>query len=178
MRINQENCLFVMIDIQEKLIPVMKDAGELINNANILNKASSMLEIPLILTEQYPKGLGSTFSEIHIPDTAEKFEKNCFSIFNDQISESISKSKKNLLVMYGIESHICLLQSALDAIERGYKVMCVVDAVSSRTERSKDIAIRRLESLGVEMVSTEMLLFEILKTTSHPKFRTVSKLIK
>lgn len=178
MRIIPNNTLFVMIDIQEKFSGVIDQLGEVIKNASILNQASQLLEIPLIVTEQYPKGLGHTITDIVIPASAQIFEKKSFSIFNQEISAAIPQTGKTTLVLYGIETHICLYQSALDALLRGYQVYFVADAVSSRKKENKEIAIRRLEKLGAEIVSTEMLLFELMQSADHPAFKQISGLVK
>ncbi len=178
MRIKLLDTLFVMIDIQDKFEAVINDIDEVIKNADILNKASSYLNIPLIITEQYPKGLGTTIQKISIPEHAMKFEKMSFSIFNKDISDYIENQKKKTLVFYGIEAHICLYQSTIDALEKGYKVYFVSDAVSSRKLSNKKTAISRLLSKGAQIVSTEMLLFELMENSTHPEFKQISALVK
>jgi isochorismate hydrolase len=178
MKINQNNAIFVMIDIQEKFIPVIPDIDLIVKNSTILNKSAEILDIPQIITEQYPKGLGKTISSIFISEKAKVVEKNGFSIFNDEIKSHIKSLNKQILVLYGIEAHICLTQTALDALKNSYNVYFVADAVSSRDSFSKEIAFRRLEQAGVKLVTTEMLLFEILESSKHPNFKEISNLVK
>ncbi|PID27505.1 MAG: hydrolase [Candidatus Cloacimonadota bacterium] len=178
MKTKTENMMFVMIDIQEKLLHLIAENQEVIKNANILNKASEIFGIPLLVTEQYKKGLGETVSEIKIGKDAIYAEKTSFSIFDEKISELLKKSGKKVLVMYGIEAHICVLQSVLDALAEDYEVYLVTDAVSSRKLYNKEAALDRMLDYGAELVTTEMLLFEILGDSSHPSFREISKLIK
>lgn len=178
MRINQNNAIFVMIDIQEKFIPVIPDLDLIIKNSSILNKSAEILGIPQIITEQYPKGLGKTIKTIYRSGKAKIFEKNGFSIFNDEINKHLISLNKQILVLYGIEAHICLTQTALDALKNSYNVYFVADAVSSRDLFSKEIAFRRLEQAGVKLVTTEMLLFEILESSKHPNFKEISNLVK
>jgi hypothetical protein len=167
-----------MIDIQERFKPAIPELDRIINAASILNKAAEILDIPLIITEQYPEALGKTCSEIYVPQGTKIFEKRTFTIFDEDIEKHVDSIKKQKIVLYGIESHVCLMQSALDALERDYDVYYVVNAVASRKEEDKKIAIKRLRDLGVQIVSYEMLLFEIMQTSEHPAFRQISKLIK
>jgi len=177
-KITENNSIFIMVDIQEKFRNVIFEMDNIIKNADILNKASEILEIPLIITEQYPKGLGSTISDIHQPDTAIRLEKTVFSTFTPEFLTHIGRLARPYLVFYGVEAHICLTQSALDAKAHGYEVLYVCDAVSSRDPYNKQIAIERLIQNKVEMVSTEMLLFELVNDAKHPKFKAISALIK
>jgi len=173
------NCLFIMIDIQEKLVNVMNNKDTLIKNVEILNKSSDILNIPLLFTEQSPEKLGSTIVEIGVESSLKrKFIKTRFSVFTDEISDYIDTLTKPILVIYGIETHVCVFQSCIDAIKNGFHVIVVVDAVSSRKEYSKEIALEMLINKGVEVATIEMLLFRLLKDASHPSFRDISKLIK
>ena len=181
--IKADDCIFVMIDIQEKFFTVIDNINEVIENATILNKASEILNIPLVITEQYPKGLGITIKNIFQPEKSIKLEKTLFSIFNSGFESILENYKekngeKPVLVLYGIETHICVTQSVLDAIKKAYHVIIVADAVSSRKAYSKEIALKLFSDKGVEIVTTEMLLFRFLKDAKHPKFKEISNLIK
>jgi len=177
-RLSLENCIFVMIDIQDKFKGKIYNWEKIIHNANILNKAGDVMQIPLLITEQYPAGLGRTVSDIHIPLSALIYEKKKFSIFTPEISDWLKKQDRNQLVIFGIEAHVCVTQSCLDAIQTGYKVFLVNDAISSRTEDNKKVAIDRLHKSGCEIVSTEMILFELMQTAEFIKFKEISGLIK
>ena len=178
MKITQDNTLFVMIDMQEKFRDAIFDLERIEKNINILNHASEALYIPLIYTEQNPKGLGETMLEIYRPKNAKKFEKTKFSIFTKEIEEAIKKFNIKNLVLFGIEAHVCISQSAMDAMEKGYNVFLVQDALSSRTEANKKIAINRMREKGSDVISTEMLLFEIIQNSKHPAFKKIASLIK
>ena len=176
MNIQTDNCIFIMIDLQESLINAMQEKETLIKNTEILNKSTEILDIPLIVTEQYPEKLGKSVA--YLPEKHKYFSKTKFSIFTDEATEYIHKLDKQVLIVYGIEAHICVTQTCLDAIEKGYQVILVADAISSRKEYSKEIAIKMLTDKGVEVVTTEMILFRILKDAKHPCFKEIAKMIK
>lgn len=178
MRLKIEESIFIMIDIQEKFEKAIPDIETVISNASILNQASEFLNIPLIVTEQYPKGLGKTINRIYLPETCNYFEKTRFSIFTQEITDYLKSLNRKTLILYGIEAHICLTQSALDALDEGYQVFYVCDAVASRKESNKKIAIKRLIQNGIEMINTEMLLFELVNDAKHPNFKQISALVK
>jgi len=174
----QKNVLFIMIDMQEKFEDIIFGMEEVTQNTNILNKASEILEIPLIVTEQYPKGLGYTSEKMYIPKNTPIIEKTKFSSFTSEVSEIIEKRQKNHIVIYGVETHVCLTQTALDLKAMGYNVGIVADAVSSRHVDNKLYALTRLGNLGIQILTTEMILFELLNNSQHPKFKEISKLVK
>lgn len=178
MRLKIEESLFIMIDIQEKFEKAIPDIENVIIHSSMLNKASEILNIPLLVTEQYPKGLGKTIDRIYLPENYKGFEKTRFSIFTQEIADYLKSLDKKSLILYGIEAHICLTQSALDAIEAGFQVFYVCDAVASRKDYNKKIAIKRLIQNGVEMINTEMLLFELVNDAKHPNFKQISALVK
>jgi len=167
-----------MIDIQEKFRPHISDIETLIKNAGILNKATEILDLPLIVTEQNPKGLGKTIEDIYLPQNYERFEKTKFSILDEEIESFIRYTKKDTLVLYGIEAHICIMQSAIEALTKDFIPVIVEDAVSSISLHNKQIALDRIIREGGIIVSTEMLLFELIKDAIHPDFKSISKLIK
>ncbi len=178
MLFNCENCGFVLIDVQDKFLPHIADIEQVIHNANLLNKVAELLDISLVVTEQYPRGLGSTVASIYLPPVHTMFSKDDFSIFEPAIQNHFVDNNIKSLVLYGIEAHVCVLQSALVAIERGYQVAVVADAVASRSIANKDIAITRLRQAGCQIVSAEMIIFELTKSSKHPRFREISKLVK
>ena len=174
----EKETLFLMIDIQEKFENVIFSMDEVLGNANILNRSAEILEIPLIITEQYPRGLGSTCKSIYIPEGTPIVEKFKFSAFTPEVAELIKQYKKPNIVIYGVETHVCLTQTALELKANGYKVGIVADAVSSRYVDNKLYALTRLGDLGIQILTTEMILFELLNSAKHPKFKEISKLIK
>lgn len=171
--------LFVCIDVQEKLVGVMANKEKLIKNTNILLEAASLLGIPTLVTEQYPKGLGKTYSEIKIPQHSQVLEKTHFGIFGDEnITRHIAQSKAKTLVFFGIESHVCVLQSIIEAQNRGYECLLAADACSSRDLQNHQLALEFFRTQGVGIFPTESILFRILGDCKHASFKAISALVK
>ena len=173
-----EDCLFIMVDMQERFQSIIYKMDGVIKNTDILNRASELLEIPLIMTEQSPEKLGKTIESIYIPQSHKYFQKTKFSALTDDVKDCITDFDRKALIIYGIESHVCITQTCLEAAQLDYDVIVVADAVSSRKAYSKDIALRLLERNNAHVVSTEMLLFDLMKDARHPKFREISRLVK
>ena len=174
-----KSCLLV-VDVQEKLAPAMADAAAVIRNAGILMQAAARLAVPLIVSEQYPQGLGTTVPELRVlaPDSA-RLAKLSFSCAADTgLQQRIKATQRSVLVIAGLEAHVCVLQSALGFRQAGYQTVVVADAVSSRAPASRDAALQRLRENGVEVATTEMVLFEWLGQAGTPEFKELSKLIK
>ena len=174
--INNEESMLLVIDVQDKLVNMLSDENVKKNSIK-LAKACGILEIPTVITEQYPKGLGSTIEEIKeaLPN-AEFIEKTSFSAFKeDEIKKFLSQKQ---IIIYGIETHICVLQTALDLLKEGYEVFVVQDACGSRNEENKLAALRRLIHAGAQIVTTEMVIFELLETSKHHNFKEVQAIIK
>lgn len=177
--IDKEKTVFVLVDIQEKFIPVIKDVNKVISNSNILAKSSEILNIPLIVTEQYPKGLGNTSERISLPDKNYLIEKISFSCFgSEEFVKKIEELNIDSIVLFGIEAHVCILKTALDALKNNLDVYVVADAISSRTVENKAIGIERMRQSGVFIVSTETLLFQLLEKAGTEEFKSISKLLK
>ena len=174
-----KSCLLV-VDVQEKLALAMADAAAVIRNAGILMQAAARLAVPLIVSEQYPQGLGTTVPELRVlaPDSA-RLAKLSFSCAADTgLQQRIKATQRSVLVIAGLEAHVCVLQSALGFRQAGYQTVVVADAVSSRAPASRDAALQRLRENGVEVATTEMVLFEWLGQAGTPEFKELSKLIK
>ncbi|MBN2601879.1 MAG: hydrolase [Candidatus Marinimicrobia bacterium] len=180
MKLDCNQSVLLVIDIQEKLLPVMNNAIELLTSATKLIRGMQILDIPIVLTEQYPRGLGATVSEIRnlIPDI-EAVEKRSFSCcFDENIMSVLDKHDRKQVLVSGIETHVCVYQTCIDLVEKGYNVFLVTDAVSSRRQDEKDLAVRVLEKEGVQLRSVEMALFELIKTSQHARFKELSTIIK
>ncbi len=177
---NQENTLNLIIDIQEKLINSAFNKETILKNSEILAKTATILNIPTIITEQYPKGLGDTLSNVkqntNNPLIFEKTDFNAFS--NDAVIASIKKLNKKQIFVCGIETHICVLQTVLTLIEEGYNVAVIKDACGSRNEFEHLSGLSYLKSCGAHIITTEMLLFQLLKSSKHPNFKEIQLLIK
>lgn len=164
------NTTIIAIDIQDKLVNMLSNGAEVKNNAAKLLKAASVLNIDTIITEQYPKGLGSTVDEIKAIKDFKTIEKTDFAAHQ--------KPKNKNVIIFGIETHICVLQSALELIEEGYSVYVVADCSSSRSSFNHDTALEIMKQKGATILSLEIALFEFLKSSRHPNFKEVQALIK
>ena len=176
--LEKEGTVFVQVDIQEKFEPAMSGIDRTIANANILAGISTTLGIPLIVTEQYPKGLGRTSKKIELPDKAHVIEKTSFGCFGcEGFARKIEELGAKRIVLYGLESHICVLKTALEARRRGLEVHAVVDAICSRKEENRNVGIERMRQAGVFIASTEMVLFQLLEDSGEEEFMKLRKLI-
>lgn len=182
LRVKREDAVFVAIDYQEKLMPVMSNIEILRDKVMRISKGMGVLGIPAIFTEQYPKGLGRTENLEEIKEALGDFpivEKDSFSAFGgDTFEETLKSTGKNTVLLCGIETHICVQQTAMDLLDKGYRVVLIVDCCSSRSEADKEIALRRMSAMGVEFVSVETILFEMIAGNKDPEFRAISKIIK
>ena len=180
MRILKEDTIALVVDFQEKLMPVMANKEELEARTNILVNGLKTLEVPMIITQQYTKGIGMTIpSLLESAETEEYFDKLTFSCFDDEVIKAkIKESGKKNVIVCGIESHICVLQTCIDLKEAGYNPILVVDCMSSRKEPDKEIAILRAQQEGILLTTTEAILFELTRKAGNPTFKVISKLIK
>ncbi|OWY23631.1 hydrolase [Sphingobacteriales bacterium UPWRP_1] len=169
----------LLIDIQERLMPVIANRQQVIDNANKLLQGAQILNLPVIVTEQYPRGLGKTCSEIQLPPNQPVIEKTCFScMLSDGVMQQLKRSGTKSVVLAGAEAHICVLKTALDALQNGFEVHVVADAVSSRTEQNRQLALERMRQSGAFIVSVEMILFQLMEEAGTDEFKQISKLIK
>lgn len=175
-----ESTVLTLIDVQEKLYPHMRDKETLLKNIVTLTKGFRILDIPIIVNEQYKKGLGETLPEIKEAVGKHRgHEKISFSCCkNDEAMVNIERLHRKSVVVAGIESHICVLQSAIDFKNNGYEVYVVADCISSRKSSDTEIALQRMMQEGIKLTSYESLLFELLQSSEHASFKEISKLIK
>jgi nicotinamidase-related amidase len=175
-----DNTVLLIIDMQGKLWNVMTEKEALLENSLKLIKGLQILGVPMILTEQNPKGLGPTLPEIIqvLPETVAipKYTFSCCQ--NPEFMQAVANLKRKQILICGIEAHICVYQTSLDLINKGYEVQVVADVVSSRVIRNKDIALSRLQSEGVRLTVTEMAQYELLQTAENPKFKEMLKVVK
>lgn len=177
--ININNSLFFIIDVQDKLVAMLNEV-EVKNSSIKLAKAAKILSIPTIVTEQYPKGLGSTIAEIkETLSEADFFEKTYFDALKDEkIFNAIKNYNKKQIIIFGIETHICVLQTVFNLLSKNYEVFVVKNACGSRNSENKKAALKRLERAGAQIVTEEMVLFELLESSKHPNFKEIQNLIK
>ena len=176
--LNREEALLAVIDIQGNLYLAMDEKEFLLTNTAKLVKGINILEIPIILTEQVK--IGPTIPELAdlMPDV-KPIIKNSFSCCGDaQFLEALVASGKKQVLVCGIEAHVCAYQTSMDLMERGFEVYVVADSVSSRTAGNREIGIRKLLASGAILTSTEMALFELLKTATDPKAKDLFRIIK
>jgi nicotinamidase-related amidase len=158
----------------------MFEKEALLENTQKLVKGLQLLGAPIIMTEQNPRGLGPTVPDLSqlIPEI-KPLPKFCFSCYqNQEFQDALTSLKRRQALVCGIEAHICVYQTTLELLNNGYEVQVVADAVSSRTLRNREIALTRMQSEGAKLTSTEMALFELLKTAESSKFRELSRIIK
>ncbi len=177
------NSHLVVVDIQTRLAAAMDaaDRERVIRNAGILIQSAGLLGVPLIASEQYPKGLGPTEEDVawHFPKELTVLEKTCFACGGEPtFRDAISGANRRQIVIAGMETHVCVLQTAYELLADGYAVFVVEDAVSSRNEAHHRNALRRLAQAGVVVTNTESVLFEWLRDARHEHFRQISALIK
>lgn len=178
--LDKDNSLLLIIDIQERLVSAL-DKGIIVERAAILTKAANILNIPTVVTEQYPCGLGSTVASVKqsLTDGSKTFEKTAFSALKEEgFSELLKSYGKKQIVLCGIETHVCVHQTAADLISEGYDVYVVKDVCASRKKYEFKQGIERMEANGAKITCLEIVLFEWLKTAKHPKFKEVQALIK
>ena len=176
----------LVVDVQSRLLPVMYKPDDLIQNCNILIQAAHLLDIPITVSEQYPKGIGHTDSVLvkSLGSSYQPVEKTCFSCcgtdeFRGQLNQH---PDRNQIIICGIETHVCVLQTAMELLGQdthtAHEVFVVDDAVSSRNKKNKKNAVRRLRQAGATITCTESVLFEWLKDSKHEHFKQISALIK
>lgn len=181
MRINKEDVMAMVIDYQEKLVPHMNENHNLIKNTSMLIRGLEILQVPIITTQQYTKGLGMTVDSICEAFTKEfqYLNKISFSCYGDEIiKEEIRKLGKKSIIICGIEAHICVMQTVIDLLEDGYEVIIIEDCISSRKSNDKVYGIRRMENEGAIIATYESILFELTKVAGNDTFKLISKLIK
>jgi nicotinamidase-related amidase len=178
--IDPKDTLLLIIDIQEKFQPVLNNFDRVLDNSKKLIKAANLLDIPIIVTEQYPKGLGKTVRELEEELAKhEKIEKISFDCFrNKKFQETIGKKEVKNLVICGIESHVCVYQTCLSALENNFNVYLIADAVSSRKKSDYDIALRSIEKQGANLSTTEMIIFQMITDAKDQNFKALSNIVK
>lgn len=180
MRITKKHTAGLIIDIQEKLFPVMWKKETFLTNCQILIRGLNELGLPLIVTQQYSKGLGNTLPEISscIPEFR-YIEKRDFSCCDEPaVIEKLNEMNTRNVIICGIESHVCVLQTAIDLKNSGMTPVVVMDCVSSRTQENRELAKERFRYEGIMMTSAESILFELTRSSAAPQFRAISKLVK
>jgi nicotinamidase-related amidase len=164
----------VVIDMQERLAAAMTARDTVVRATGILLEAAARLNVPVLITEQYPKGLGATVADVarKLPAGSTRIEKTCFSA-----SAALALSRPQV-VLAGMEAHVCVLQTALELAAEGREVFVVADAVCSRTEANYSNALARMQGAGIILTNVESVIFEWLRDAAHAHFRELSRLIR
>lgn len=181
MKFLQEQTAVIVIDYQERIVPAMESTKSLMQNSERFLEGLRILEIPMVVTQQYTSGLGMT-----VPSLQEKlhkpfdyYDKVTFSVYQtEEISKRIKELGRKQLLLCGIEAHVCVLMSALDLKAAGYDVMVVTDCIRSRKTKDYEFALERFKQEGILLTTSEAVLFELLGSAKHPSFKEISKLVK
>ncbi|MFC6203971.1 MULTISPECIES: isochorismatase family protein [Psychrobacter] len=181
-RIARENTQAMIIDVQERLTPHINDHENIVKKISTLIQGLQALDIPIMLNEQYKKGLGETLPEIKelLNENNKKgFEKLTFSACdNDDSWNHLAQQNRSIVLLMGVETHVCVLQTALDLLDNGMQPVIIGDAVGSRFPYDKKQAIRRIRRAGGVITTVETVLFELCRSSADPAFKTISNLIK
>lgn len=178
--LKKESSALLIIDLQEKILPVIRNADNVIENTIKLIKGFKTLQLPIYFTEQYPKGLGSSsakiLSELEGYQAIQKMSFSCYGAEN--LFNEFKQKRLSQIVVCGVESHVCVQQTVLDLLANDFQVNVAADAVSSRREFDFMIALERMRTLGAEITTTESVLFELLEICGTPAFKEISKIVK
>lgn len=175
----EKSCLLI-VDVQSRLLPAMTDPSSVVDNSRVLMQSAARLEVPILVSEQYPRGIGHTVPELaDLLPAGGVIEKLHFSCMGEAgFATRFKDLGKPQVVVAGIEAHVCVLQTADDLLSSGHDVFVVRDATSSRTTANHQAAMERLAAVGAHIVTTEMVLFEWLMKAGTPEFKELSALIK
>jgi len=182
--LNRENAVLVVVDVQERLLPAIDKElyARSLKNFKITIEAAGTLGLPILLTEQYPRGLGHTVHDVLKALEGKKFErieKVAFSCGRDELFLSaIAKTVRRQVILIGMEAHVCVYQTSVDLINAGYEVFVLDDAVSSRFLHNYRSGIAALRDAGAVVVSTETAVFQMMKVAATPEFKKISSLLR
>lgn len=180
MRITRQNSAGLVVDIQERLFPVMWEKEKLLTNCLLLIRGLHALNLPVVVTQQYTRGLGETIPEIQsaLPEFS-YIEKRDFSCGDEPaVVSKLEDTGVKHVIICGIESHVCVLQTAIDLKEKGFIPVVVADCISSRKPESLELAMERFRYENIIVTSAESILFELTRTSTAPEFKAISNLVK
>jgi nicotinamidase-related amidase len=175
--LDRERAALVVVDVQEAFRPAVEDFDGVVENTRRLMEGAKILGVPVVVTEQYPKGLGATVDEVaeHLPDGVERLDKVRFSAAE---ADGFDLGERDQALVCGIEAHVCVNQTVLDLLDEDVEVHVAADAVGSRTEANRDLGLAKMERAGALLTSVEMALFELLRGSDAPAFKEVQALVK
>jgi len=183
MRLDPNSAVLVVIDVQERLMPVIHRGDEVVKNIARLVRGTAVLGVPVLVTEQYVRGLGATVAPVREAleerGSYDPIEKSCFSARGcEDFVARLNALERRQVIVAGVETHVCVYQTVEDFLSAGFEVTLAADALSSRTETNRQIALDRMQADGAFLSSTEMSLFELLRVSGTDEFRAISKLVK
>jgi nicotinamidase-related amidase len=175
--LDRERTTLIVVDVQEAFRPVVRKFERVANNVATLVEGAKALGVPTVITEQYPRGLGSTVPEVaeHLPKGVEPIDKVCFSAAQ---ADGFDLGVRDQVLLCGIEAHVCVSQTAHDLLDGGVQVHVARDAVSSRTKENRELGLHKMEASGAIVTSVEAALFELLGAAGTPEFKAVQALVK
>lgn len=177
MLLKKDESILLLVDVQEKLTPAVLESKAFIERCEWMLKLASKMDVPILVSEQYPKGLGPTLQQFQTYFTADhcvdKVHFSCMS--DDKYVQRLKQFHKKQLVLIGIEAHVCVLQTALEMRDQGFDVFVVVDAVSSRGKQNLKYGLKRMAQNGVYLITAEMVFFEWLRKAGSTEFKELSK---
>eukprot|EP00299_Pterocystis_sp_00344_P015795 c7901_g1_i1.p1 GENE.c7901_g1_i1~~c7901_g1_i1.p1 ORF type:complete len:188 (-),score=21.48 c7901_g1_i1:65-628(-) len=179
-RLARANTLFLLCDVQTRFQTVIDGFPSLLNSCSLMLKASTVLNIPVIVTEQYPKGLGHTVPELNLnqPNVLGVFEKSLFSMYIPEVAALIASQNRRSIVIFGLETHVCVQQTVLDLRDNGFDVHVIADGVSSQRPLDRQVALDRMRSAGAFVSTSESVLMELLRDKNSTEFKEISNLLK
>lgn len=180
-KLNKETSALLIVDVQEKLFPLVEHPCEMLEKMLLLINGCKLFHLPTVVSEQYPKGLGSTIEALKktVPQEAAYFSKTTFACSGDPVlQKAIGNLGRKQWIVAGIEAHVCILQTVRGLLEAGFEVVVANDAISSRSIYDFSTAIAELKEWGVRVTSVETILFELMEDASKPEFKALSALIK
>jgi len=177
--LDRQTSILLVVDMQEKLLPFISEADSLVKACRKLIVAANLFGVPVASTEQYPRGLGSTVADLKqlLGPLPEKQLFSCAEALQESLLAQRAQGRDQV-VLSGIESHVCILQTAFDLLSLGFRPYLVADAVASRSNKDYDIALKRMSDAGVTLVTLESVLFEWCQSSADPQFKQISQMIK
>ncbi|XP_056399563.1 isochorismatase domain-containing protein 2 isoform X2 [Hyla sarda] len=177
-KLRQQSSALFLCDMQEKFRHNIAFFNQIVSVAGRILQTAKILEIPIIVTEQYPKGLGHTVPELGADDII-KYSKTCFSMLTSEVEKELqSIPERRSVILCGIETQACIMSTTLDLLDKGYDVHIVADACSSRSQVDRLVALSRMKQSGAFLTTGEGVILQLLQDAAHPKFKEVQKIIK
>jgi nicotinamidase-related amidase len=176
--LNREESVLLVIDIQERLVPAMEVGREVIDRTNILLETAKTLEIPVLATEQYPRGLGKTVSDLLLDPETHPYEKLTFSGCTREVADALENIGRKKIIVAGMETHVCVFQTVRDLLGLGHQVFVVRDGVCSRSKENYLNGLDLMKDMGAVITNSETVVFDLMKEAGTAEFKILSKLIK